>query len=216
MTAPNLRLVQQRGERAAEKPTRKTSSRKKPEAAETAERASNIDASAAASASALPVASKAADPRKRRKTELCAREVMTTPARSCLPTDSLNDAAKVLWEHNLGALVVVNDDLEPVSMITDRDICFAAYTQGVALWSSHVATAMSPKAVVCRDSDSLTQVRRTMSEAKIRRVPVVDDAGKLVGIVGMADLCGTGPATKAAATPAELAQLLNAWVSPSA
>jgi CBS domain-containing protein len=218
MTAPNLRLVQQRGERAAEKTVRKPASRKKTDTLEPEPQAPTTPIAAASALSAPKSKGSDAQARKRRKPEISARDVMSTPVHSCQPSDTLNDAAKLLWEYNLGALVVVDAEQRPISMVTDRDICFAAYTQGVALWSSHVASAMAAHVVVCNESDSVEQVRAKMREAQVRRLPVVNSTGQLVGIVGMADLCRPKSEQKASAStsPADVMQLLSAWVTPSA
>jgi CBS-domain-containing membrane protein len=73
-------------------------------------------------------------------------------------------------------------------MLTDRDICMAALFQGKPLHELKVADAMSRDIRVCDVDDRLADVEQLMRETKIRRVPVTDEAGGLVGIVSLVDL----------------------------
>jgi len=132
------------------------------------------------------VAPKAAS--KTKKREAMVSDVMQATVITCGPFATLNDAARLMWEHDLGALVVVNEQCKPVSMITDRDICMAAYTQGVALMHGQVASAMAKKLLTVSADASLDELTQLMAKAQVRRMPVVDEHGKLVGLVGMADL----------------------------
>jgi predicted transcriptional regulator len=62
-----------------------------------------------------------------------ARDVMTNPTIACHANDTLTVAAHRMWEFNIDALAVVNDEGKVTGKITDRDICMAAYTQGKRL-----------------------------------------------------------------------------------
>ena len=70
------------------------------------------------------------------------RQLMTLDVECCTPTDSLDMAAKVLWDHDIGC-VPVCDEGKVVGMVTDRDLCMASYTQGCAMRESMVASCMS-------------------------------------------------------------------------
>lgn len=125
---------------------------------------------------------------KTNKRDTVAADVMQSPAICCRAQDTLHEAARLMWEHDLGALPVLNDVDEPVSMLTDRDVCMAAYTQGVPLIHGSVASAMSKQLVFCDTSTPLSRIRELMAETRVRRLPVVDAQGKLVGIIGLSDL----------------------------
>ncbi len=125
---------------------------------------------------------------KAKKRAAQARDVMRTPVVCCREADSLNTAAQLMWEHDLGVLVVVDEHQTPVSIITDRDICMAAYTQGVALWGSSVASAMARRVVTCGEETPVSQLRERMMELQLRRIPVTDANGRVAGIVGLTDL----------------------------
>lgn len=117
-----------------------------------------------------------------------AGELMTRDVRTCSADDSLERAAHVMWTHDVGCLVVIDGDRRPVGMITDRDIAMAAYIQGVRLLDAHVASAMASRVVTCSPSTSLVELENIMRSSQIRRVPVVDSSGELVGIVALGDI----------------------------
>lgn len=116
------------------------------------------------------------------------QELMTIDVYACNADDALNRAAELMWDHDCGAIPVVDCDRRPIAMITDRDICMASYTQGKALVDMSVSGAMSKGVVVCRSDDSLLAAESMMKEHQLRRLPVVDDDGRLVGILSLNDI----------------------------
>ena len=117
-----------------------------------------------------------------------ASDLMTKNVFTCRSEDTLELAAKVLWEQDVGCLVVVDDEQRPVAMLTDRDICMAAYTQGVALRDSKVASAMSQHLVTCSPETSSANLEALMVAAQVRRVPVLGHDGKLAGLATLGDI----------------------------
>jgi CBS domain-containing protein len=113
---------------------------------------------------------------------------MTREVRTCRPESSLNDAAHVMWVHDCGLVPVVNDQRKLVGVITDRDLAMGAYMQGKALRHMKVSESMSSKLFTCRALDPIEQAVRCMSDHQVRRVPVVDELGKLVGILSLNDV----------------------------
>jgi signal-transduction protein with cAMP-binding, CBS, and nucleotidyltransferase domain len=83
---------------------------------------------------------------------------------------------------------VVDGDDRVVGMITDRDICMAAYTQGRPLWQIPVSNAMAKQVHAVRENDLLETAEGLMRNARVRRVPVLDGDGRLRGILSMNDL----------------------------
>jgi len=75
-----------------------------------------------------------------------------------------------------------------VGVITDRDICMSALFQGKPLHDLHVSDAMAKKLMACSARDALSDVESTMRRARVRRLPVIDDRGALIGIIALADL----------------------------
>lgn len=116
------------------------------------------------------------------------KELMSEPAVVCGSTDTLNTAAQLMWQHDCGAVPVVNESGSLVGMITDRDICMSAYTQGLPLQAIPVSSAMATQVASCQPDDSLEAAERLMSDRKIRRVPIVDSASRPLGVVSLNDL----------------------------
>jgi CBS domain-containing protein len=115
------------------------------------------------------------------------RELMTTKPLTVAPHDSLAVAAERMWSGDCGCLPVVNDDGVVVAMVTDRDICMAAWSRHQSPHHLRVQDAMSRNLVTCRSEDTLETVEGAMRLARVRRLPVVDD-GKLEGIISLADI----------------------------
>lgn len=117
-----------------------------------------------------------------------ARDVMTRDVVTCSVTDNLQRAAQLMWESDCGALPILEEHGALVGMLTDRDICMAAYTRGQALSDIPVTSAMSSTVHSCRASDTLRSVLDAMATHQIRRLPVLSDDGQLVGIISLADV----------------------------
>ncbi len=116
------------------------------------------------------------------------QDVMTRSPRTCRGSDSLVSAAKVLWDHDCGAVPVVDDVGRPIGIVTDRDCCMAVYTRGLRLDEIPVAAAMARTLFTVRADEPVTSAMATMQHKQVRRLPVVDGQGKLCGIVSSADL----------------------------
>ena len=113
--------------------------------------------------------------------------LMVRNVKSCGPRDALLVPATIMWEDDVGAVPVVDEEGKAIAMITDRDVCMAAMFQGRPLHEIKVADAMSRDIRVVRVGDRAEDVELVMRELKIRRVPVTDDIGALVGLVSLAD-----------------------------
>ena len=139
-------------------------------------------------------------------------DLMTRPVHVCRDSDALDCAARLMWENDIGSVIVTDDSGQVVGMVTDRDACMAALTCGAALHDIPVATAMSKHVVTCSPGDSDTTVAEMMAKHKIRRVPVVDEAQRPVGMVSLNDLARTMargrdvPATSVAGTLAAICE----------
>jgi CBS domain-containing protein len=115
-------------------------------------------------------------------------QLMNRPPVSCSTNESLHRAAGLMIEHDCGALPVVDEAGHPCGMLTDRDICIAAYQLGLPLESITAAQAMTSEVHCCRAGDPIGVAERIMSKCQVRRVPVVDSDGLLVGMISLADL----------------------------
>lgn len=120
------------------------------------------------------------------------QDVMQSSVTTCAAQESLDSIAHKLWEHDCGALPVVDPDGRPIAMITDRDVCMAAYTSGKPLHQLSAALAMSKQLVTCRPQEDLASVAHRMAKHGIRRIPAVDAGGVLVGILSLNDFVQDG------------------------
>jgi CBS-domain-containing membrane protein len=115
-------------------------------------------------------------------------DLMSATANSCGANDNLERAAQIMWESDCGVVPVVGDDGRVVGMVTDRDICMAAYTHGQPLWQIAVANAMARQVHGVHESDLLEAAEELMRRVRVRRLPVLDGDGRLKGILTMNDL----------------------------
>lgn len=130
-------------------------------------------------------------------------QVMTRDVRVVAPHESVQRAAQMMDELNVGALPVCDGE-RLVGMVTDRDITVRATAAGRAPGDAHVDEVMSTDVRWCFEDEDVDDVVRKMADTQVRRVPVVshDDAHRLVGIVALGDLLTRGrqqQATQAAA-----------------
>lgn len=122
--------------------------------------------------------------------------VMSKPAITCGKRETLNTAARLMWEHDCGAVPVVEHDGTVAGMITDRDICMAAYTQGKPLKAIPVSHVMADHVVSCHPGQSIAEAERLMAEKGIRRLPVVDSGGRPVGLLSINDVARHAAASR--------------------
>jgi predicted transcriptional regulator len=123
-------------------------------------------------------------------------QIMSQPAITCRHDDTLNTAARLMWENDCGVLPVVDDDGRLVGMVTDRDICMSAYTQGKPLHELPVASTMAKRVFSCRPQDSVSTAEKSMSEAQIRRMPVVDDGNRPIGMLSLNDIARSAASSR--------------------
>jgi CBS-domain-containing membrane protein len=115
-------------------------------------------------------------------------EVMTRDVVVCRADDSAGYVARLMWDHDCGVIPVVDEERRPIGMITDRDVCMAGLTTGRSLFDIRVAEAMSKGVRACRVNDSISAAEAVMRQAHVRRLPIVDESGHLVGLLSMNDL----------------------------
>ena len=118
--------------------------------------------------------------------EICNREVVI--AKKAL---SVVDAAQLMRQHHIGDLVVVeerNGRRHPVGIVTDRDIVVEVVAAGVNPDALKVGDIMGPEVATVRESEGLCEALRYMRDKGVRRMPVVDRDGGLVGILTLDDL----------------------------
>lgn len=115
------------------------------------------------------------------------REVMTRDVKLADPAMKLNEAAALMRDGDFGLLPVGEND-RLVGTITDRDITIRAVAEGKDPTATTVRDAMSEGIHYCFDDQTVDEAADLMSEAQIRRLPIVNRDKRLVGIVALADL----------------------------
>lgn len=141
-------------------------------------------------------------------------KIMSTDVRSCGEADSLDHAARLLWEHDCGALPVT-DHGRAIGIITDRDICMAAYTQGKPLREISVGAVMTRNPVTCAPSDDVAVAEAKMREHRIRRLPVTEN-DKVVGMLSLNDLANALQHGKVGRNGISLDEVANTLAAVSA
>ena len=109
-----------------------------------------------------------------------------TEVHSVAPGATLHEAAGLLTRHRVGALLVLEDG-EVVGILSERDIVTCVAAHGADALTRSVCDAMSADVVSCAPTDTVEQLMGTMTERRIRHLPVVHD-GSLVGIVSIGDV----------------------------
>lgn len=149
-------------------------------------------------------------------------DVMSKDVRSCSPDETLDCAARIMWEHDCGAVPVVDGRGQIIGMITDRDICMAAYTQHERLSEIRISAIGLKPVVTVRPDEAPRSAEQLMQQHQLRRVPVAD-GGRVVGILSINDLarCATRnprelPADEIARTLAEISKPRRATAGSSA
>jgi CBS domain-containing protein len=116
------------------------------------------------------------------------KEIMTPNATAIWLTESLADAAKLMWENDCGVLPIIKDGRKVVGIITDRDICMAAAINDSNPSAISVEETMTGQVYSVTPEDDVEQALQTMREHRIRRLPVLNPEGELEGMLSMNDV----------------------------
>jgi CBS domain-containing protein len=118
-----------------------------------------------------------------------AQELMTRDPACCTPEDSAQKAAELMSQHDCGAIPVVDDEQSRhlCGMITDRDIAVRGVARGRGA-ETKVGDLMTNDVECCSADSDVKEVERVMTSRQVRRVPIIDADGELIGIVSQADL----------------------------
>ena len=117
-------------------------------------------------------------------------EVMTKNPVCCLPNDMAVKAAQLMKSNNIGSIPVIDGEQTKklVGIVTDRDLALKVVAEGSDSKSMKVDAVMTHKVITCHADDDLQKALDAMAEHQLRRIPVVDDDNKVVGIIAQADV----------------------------
>jgi CBS domain-containing protein len=121
-------------------------------------------------------------------------EVMTREPVCCEPSASVVQVAATMKREDVGSIPVVDspEDKKLIGIVTDRDLVVKVLATGSAGDRATVREAMTPNPVFCHENDDLSKAVTLMSERQVRRMPIVDEAGRLTGIIAQADVATRG------------------------
>ncbi len=117
-----------------------------------------------------------------------AGQIMSRDVITCSPDDSLRDAVRRMRDHDVGCLLVVDDRERLVGIMTDRDVCIAAFTSERPLNDIWVKSAMTKHVHSLMDTDRVQDVEVIMTTYKVHRVPIVDRENHVLGLVSLSDI----------------------------
>lgn len=136
-----------------------------------------------------------------------AQEIMTTNPSCVTPDTPLDEAARLMKDQNIGMLPVVetDDSDQLVGVVTDRDITIRHVAEGHTSVCS-VKEAMTSHVATARPDSNVEEVMDLMGREQVRRIPIVDERGALVGVVAQADIVLEGDEKKAGRTVEKISQ----------
>lgn len=117
-------------------------------------------------------------------------EIMTKNPICCVPSDLVSKAAELMKNHHIGSIPVIDHPQtnKLIGIVTDRDLTLKIIAEGLDAKSTKVETVMTRKVVTCKAEDDFQKAMDAMSENQLRRIPIVDDEDKILGIIAQADM----------------------------
>ncbi|MCU0270977.1 MAG: CBS domain-containing protein [Acidimicrobiales bacterium] len=112
---------------------------------------------------------------------------MSSPAVVCLTTNSAQQAARLMQEHRVGVVVVIDLDHRPVGILTDRDLATRVLARGLDP-ATPVQDVMTRDVVTIGTDIPAADAARHMAARTCRRLPVINEHGQVIGVVGIEDL----------------------------
>ena len=117
-------------------------------------------------------------------------EVMTKNPVCCLPDDMVAKAAQLMQSENIGSIPVIENEQTQklVGIVTDRDLALKIIAKGQDAKSTKVEAVMTRQVVTCQAEDDIAKALDAMAEHQLRRIPIVDNDNRIVGIIAQADV----------------------------
>lgn len=135
-------------------------------------------------------------------------ELMTAEIVCCMPGETAQQAANLMKQHGVGAILVVSSPSDPLleGIITDRDLCCGVVAGAKDANATQIFELMARVPVTCLPDDSIEDCEELMRQNQVRRIPVVNKFGRCVGIVTQADLALHLPAARVGETVREISK----------
>lgn len=115
---------------------------------------------------------------------------MTANPSCCVPGDSVAVAAQIMKREDVGPVMVVSDHTEKrlVGIVTDRDLAIKVVAEGRDGHSTRLDEVMSANPITCNENDNVSDAMQMMADYQVRRIPIVDENHRLVGVIAQADV----------------------------
>jgi CBS domain-containing protein len=120
--------------------------------------------------------------------EKTCQDIMTEQPVCCAPEETVQQAAGLMKEQNVGSLPVCDSGKRLAGIITDRDIALKVVAEGRDPRNTPIRDVMTTEVFTCRPQDSLEDALQTMRKQQVRRIPIVDQDRRVVGIIAQADI----------------------------
>jgi CBS domain-containing protein len=133
------------------------------------------------------------------------RDVMTSNPRSIEPSTTVTEAARLMKAEDVGSLPIVDGD-QLVGVVTDRDIVIRVVAEGKDLQSTTAGEIASRDLVTVDPEQDLDEALRLMAQHQVRRLPVAEEDGRLVGILAQADVARVGKDEKTGQVVQEISE----------
>lgn len=117
-------------------------------------------------------------------------DIMTEDLVCCTPGDTVTEVARLMKKEDIGPVLIVDSDRSKtlVGIVTDRDLVLKVIAEGLDPQTTKVQDVMSKKLVTCYTDDNVEQAMNAMAQHQLRRIPVIEENMKLVGIISQADV----------------------------
>lgn len=130
------------------------------------------------------------------------KEIMNKNVHTCDMDASLDAAAMIMWNNDCGCVPIVDSHGAPIGIVTDRDIAIGCALQHKPQWEIRVGDITNGHSLFfCKTVDDIADALQLMRKQGVRRLPVVNNSGKLAGIISLGDIVAHMEAKDSAALP---------------
>lgn len=114
--------------------------------------------------------------------------LMTKKVVALKPQDTVATAARLMREKRVGCILILDKEKRPRGILTDRDIVVSVVAAGLDPKATRLEKVMTSRVITASEDEILLKVARRMAEVSIRRLPIVDEEGRVKGLVSVDDL----------------------------
>jgi len=125
-----------------------------------------------------------------------AQEIMNTDTCCCSANDTLTDVARQMREHDVGDVLVIDENRKLLGIVTDRDIVLRCVADGQAPDKARAGDCMSAPTACLSEDAGVEEVANLMAARQLRRVPIIDAQNALCGIISLADIQHSGSSSR--------------------